>query len=200
MKTITLLIISTFFLTSCGPDNIEQDTYSLDTKELAGKIVDDLAEKTAKDTGFNGRQENNKFKNDLSNYSIDKKTTKMLEGSWELNGDTQMEFLKTKFKPKAKVVFTDSLTITPTAWGELSYNSSAKFYSTEYSSEIYEYCIAADKKLMLIQFDYYNQDLTFKSKPELITTAYSISFTDKNNIELFNDFQNFKFTRIKKYH
>ncbi len=200
MKITKLFAIATFLLASCSADNDTQDTNSIDTKELANQIVDDMVARTAKDTGFAERQAHNKFTNDLSNYSIDKKSNKILEGSWELIGDTQMEFLKTNFKPKSKVVFADSPTTLLTGWGELNYSRYAKFYSTESSSDVYEFCITNDKKLILVQFDYYNEDLSFKARPETITEAYSISITDKNNIELFNDLQKFKFTRIKNYH
>jgi hypothetical protein len=195
MKTITVLIISTLFLTACGPTNIEQPS-SVDTNAVVNSIVADLIKKAAKDTGFNRRQENNKFKNDSSNYTIDKKTTKRLKGLWKLDGDADMVFLKTKFHPTDKVEFSDSPTVIPTSWGELHYKRLAKFYMTESASHGYEYCVTTDNELILIDFDYYNDDLSFKDKPDLITVKYSITFVDSNTVIVYNDFQKFKLIKI----
>jgi hypothetical protein len=196
LKTTILLIGSIFLLASCGPNNTQKDIHSPSSEEIANRIVNGKPQKAVKDTNVNTGQKNNKFKNDWSAYSVDKKSTKLLEGSWELNGDTPMEFLQTSLKPKAKVVFSDASSVTVTAWGELHFNSTAKFYFTESGSHIYEYYITPDKQLVLTQFNYYNTDLSYKEIPTLITATYSISFTDKNTIEVFNDFQRFKFSRI----
>jgi len=200
MKTTPILILLILFFTSCGPDNSEQVDQQIDVKKLTHEIIDDLSKRAVKDTGVTTRTKNNKFTNDLSTASIDKKFTKLIEGSWQLSSNGSMEFLQTKFDEKDTAVFNDSHTRVMTAWGEIQYNTSAKFYFTTGGSYMYEYYITPDKQLVLTQFDYYNEDLTFKDRPTLITATYSISFTDNNNIVLFNEFQKFLLERIKNYH
>ncbi len=200
MKTTPLLLFFVLSLYSCGPSTSIEEVNQIEIEDLTQELTESFSKRAVKDTQHSKKTKNNKFEHDFSDASIDKKATQAIEGSWYLTSTETMIFLQTHFDLKDTVVFDNSSTIVGTGWGEMKYNTSAEFYLTENSSHLYEYYISKDEHLYLTQFDYFNDDLSYKEKPDLIAEDYSIKISDKDNFVLFNDWQKFLFKRTRAPH
>ncbi len=137
----------------------------------------------------------NEFQFDLSKIEVDTKQCSKLNGVWiaEIGG---LSFLKTTLEIGNKVVFMDKKQITASGWGSLKYNRAAKFYFTKSSDYQYDYYVDNKGFLNLIQLDYRNDDLSFKTEPETIEQKIGLNWLDNDNIELILNGVKFKLRRV----
>jgi hypothetical protein len=200
MKTKNYLIGLLYLIViSCGqPQQIDSETNQ--EIELLTKLTDSnsLMEvlMTIPDTILVTPDRNkNEFQLDLSKIKVDTKQCLKLNGEWiaEIGG---LHFLKTTLDIGSKVIFMDEIQVAGTGWGTIKYNRVAKFYFTESSDYRYEYYVDDDNSLNLIQYDYRNDDLSFKIKPDAIEQKIELNWLDNDNIELILDGAKFKLKRV----
>jgi hypothetical protein len=196
MKILIFIGIITGLFIGCNNDESEGVEGDINRK-LIDIVFDTLINKQSKDTGFNKRIEHNKFQNDSFGISIDKKLTNKIQGEWRYISNFQLEFLSTILKPNYKVIFSYKKSKLITSWGELNYKSSARFYDTESSSYVYEYFVKENKQLIITQFDYYNNDITLKDKPELKSVLYSLKLINDSNLVISDGLDTYKFKKIR---
>ena len=71
-----------------------------------------------------------------------------------------------------------------TGWGTIFFNRYAKFYFTEHGSYGYDYYVSKNNKLILIQYEYYDDEVNFLKKPKPIIEHLDIKKIDKEIVEI----------------
>jgi hypothetical protein len=82
-----------------------------------------------------------------------------------------------------------------TGWGTIRYNRAAKFYFTESASHMYDFYIVNKDRLVLTQYDYRNDDLTMREKPEPMVKELEIVLINDNQVKLRLDGQTVELKR-----
>ena len=182
MKRIYLLIgILVVGLFSCQPKpTIKKQSQPL--SEQALELTKSLPDTVLTSKGM----KENEFQADLFQIDINTKLTSLLDGEW-ISQNGEIGFLNTTLETGEKVIFHDTIRSSMTGWGTITYNRAAKFYFTESGSHIYEFYIVGDNRLVLTQYDYRNDDLSMKEKPETNIIELNIDFI--NNDKVLLDFQ-----------
>jgi len=127
-----------------------------------------------------GRKE---FQVDFSEMKINDTLTSSLAGEW-LTTRGKMSFLNTSLEVGNKVVFYDTSRTSMTGWGDIKYNKAVKFYFAKSGSRIYDYFVKADNELVLIMYEYRNDNLSFKEKPEMIEQELLVEFDSDRRLFL----------------
>lgn len=140
--------------------------------------------------------ENNEFKINLSNDTLDKKLISLLKGSWKVESKNKLFFLNTTLNYSDTVKFDDTTSVCMTGWGKIYYNYSVKFYFSKYGSNMYEYYVNKAQKLVFTQIEYRNNDLTFKKVPETNADIFSLNILSKDKIELKRNGEKIEMVRI----
>lgn len=136
----------------------------------------------------------NEFQADLSEIQIDTEQTSKLSGEW-ITQNGEIKFLNTTLESGDKVLFYDTVRTSMTGWGTIRYNRAAKFYFTESGSHMYEFYVGNKDKLVLTQYDYRNDDLTMREKPEPIVKELEIEFANDDQVKLSLDGQTVELKR-----
>lgn len=179
MKQAYLMIaILTFGLNSCQTNN-STETQNQDFSE---QILNQI--KSLQDTVLTSKSmDKNEFQANLSEVSVNTKLTSKLDGEWTTQNG-KIKFLNTLLETGDKVIFYDTIRSSMTGWGTIKYNRAANFYFTESGSNMYEYYVLDNDKLVLTQYDYRNDDLSIKVKPEAILQEINIEFNTDDQIKL----------------
>jgi hypothetical protein len=192
----TLLFISTLvlILNSCSSDNSSQDN-SPSGKNGLINTISNLPDSMLGDKNA----ANNEFKITLSADSLDKKLMTTLNGTWRVISKNELSFLNTNLNYSDTITFEDTTSVSMTGWGKISYNNSVSFYFSKGVSDMYEYHVNKDKKLIVTQIEYRNNDLSFKKTPETKSHVFLLSIINKDKIELKHAQDKFELIRIKDY-
>ena len=185
MKLTILTFVLFITLGSCTNDKPVDN--SSDMLEMKQQIPDTVLTKNDSIT--------NEFQFDLNDKNIDLQKTKSLQGVW-IATTGQLEFLNTSIESGNRIIFSDTIFKSMTGWGTIIYNREAKFYITEAGSHIYDYFIDKKGLLNLVQYEYRNEDLSFKKQPVPIYKKFTINWTKYDQIEL--KIKNNKVTLIRK--
>ena len=179
MKLIYLLItLLTFVLFSCQINETNENQNEVFTEQLIEHM------KSLPDTLLTVKDMNkNDFQADLSEIQIDIERTSKLSGEW-IAQNGEISFLNTHLTSGNKVIFYDTVHTSMTGWGIIRYNRAANFYFTESGSYMYEFYVINKDKLVLSRYDYRNDDLTMKEKPEPIISELEIEFVNDDLVNL----------------
>ena len=172
---ITLLTIGFISCQTNESKDIQNQTLSEQVIEQIQNLPDTVL------TSKNIKQ--NEFQADLSNIKIDIQKTTLLGGEW-ITQNGSVRFLNTTLDLGDKVIFYDTTRSSMTGWGTIRYNRAANFYFTESGSYMYEFYVVNDNKLVLTQYDYRNDDLTMKEKPESISRELDIEFINDDKVKV----------------
>jgi hypothetical protein len=190
MKLNSLLImLMTIGMFACQTNENQDNQNQSSAKQVIEQI------KSLPDTILTSKNMNqNEFHADLSEIQIDTKQTSKLSGEWTAqNGE--INFLNTSLESGDKVLFYDSVHTSVTGWGTIRYNRAAKFYFTESGSYMYEFYVVNKDRLVLTQYDYRNDDLTMKEKPESIIQELDIEFINDDQVKLSHKGQTIEIKR-----
>lgn len=155
-------------------------------------------EESTKDTVALTKQGNNEFKIDLSRDTLDLKLIAFLNGKWRVESKSNVSFLSTQLNYLDTVKFDDTSSISMTGWGKIHFNFSAKFYFSKDGSNKYEYHVNKDKKLLVTQIEYRNDDLSFKKDPEKISYIFALNILSNDKVELRNGTKVIELGRMRK--
>lgn len=122
----------------------------------------------------------------MDEIDIDK--TSLIAGEWKVDSG-KMEFLNTILKTGDKVVFKNTPSKVVTGWGTITYNRASKFYFTESGSHAYDYYVDVNGSLNLLNYEYRNDDLSFKEKPSVIRKVLQLEIISPEKLVLRNDQQ-----------
>ena len=183
---ITLMTIEMF---SCQTNENQENQNQFSAEQVIEQI------KSLPDTILTSKNmKQNEFQADLSEIQIDTEQTSKLSGEW-ITQNGEIKFLNTTLESGDKVLFYDTVRTSMTGWGTIRYNRAAKFYFTESGSHMYEFYVGNKDKLVLTQYDYRNDDLTMREKPEPIVKELEIEFANDDQVKLSLDGQTVELKR-----
>lgn len=193
-----ILITFLFSLFSCDAgesnDNSESSLPISDTRTISESLIDKI-NSSSDSVLIDTNQKNNHFQYDYTNEKIDLNITSKISGEWisKIGG---LSFFKVKHNISDRVVFSDKTEILITGWGEIKFNRSSKWYNSVSLNYKYEYFIDDKGYLHVLEFDYRNDDLSFKSKPEVKRETIKVEWISDSDIDLISNGIKFRYSRL----
>ncbi len=187
-----------FSLLSCNEgETIESSTNNvpiLDTEKNSESLINKI-NSLPDSVLVNSSLKKNKFQYDFSNEKIDIANSSKISGEW-ISKVGGLSFFKVKHDISDKVVFSDKKEILMTGWGEFRFNRSSKWYNTASLNYLYEYYIDTEGYLNVLEFNYRNDDLSFKNQPEVKKERMKLEWINDTEIDLIFNGIKFRYSRL----
>jgi hypothetical protein len=185
---ISWIILYYFFWKDEPKENTFSTIQNINTKNyLEQKVIDSvskiISQKQNEGSLIDKNQKTNQFRNKISKDLIDEKLSKVLNGEWIIKKGN-IRILQSRIEEGRRVVFKNENGEQYCGWGTIFYNKKAKFYFTEAGSNLYDYYVSKYKELVLMQYEYYDENVNFRDKPKVLTDKIKIEKISEKELKL----------------
>jgi hypothetical protein len=142
----------------------------IESKGNAGTLVDK-------------KQKTNEYRYKIPEIDINEEKTKLLSGVWLIK-EGGVDILQSSLSIGQKIIFKNENDKVGTGWGTIFFNRYAKFYFMERGSYGYDYYVSKDNKLILIQYEYYDEELNFLKEPKLVIEHLDIKKLNEEIVKI----------------
>jgi hypothetical protein len=152
-------------------------------KQVAQKVMNEIESKANEGTLVDKNQKINEFRYKIPRTDINEIKTKILSGVWLIK-EGEVHILQSSLSKGQKIIFNNENDKVGTGWGTIFFNRYAKFYFTEHGSYGYDYYVSKNNKLVLIQYEYYDEEANYRKEPKPIFEHLDIKKIDKEIVEV----------------